>query len=98
LRKMTNRVKYIRALLSGELDLRRKSRLDIELALKALSISMHDGTFNYLIHMTMDSVSEEKVATIEKEYQVIEETLNTLRTTTVETMWRHELIALLSKI
>ena len=90
LHKLTHKVKYIRAILSDTLDLRRKTQDEIVKALQKLKIEEHDG-YNYLIKMPMDSVSNENVKDLEAEHGRIEQQLEDLKKTTVEMLWIHEL-------
>ncbi|NDA88406.1 MAG: hypothetical protein EBY14_12955, partial [Betaproteobacteria bacterium] len=69
LHKLTQRVTYIRAILTDQLDLRKKTQVQIVDALKKLGIEEHEG-YNYLIKMSMDSVSSEKVLELEQEHEV----------------------------
>lgn len=94
LHKLTHKVKYIQAILSDTLDLRRKRKEEIVDELKKLGIEEHDGDYNYLIKMPMDSVSHEKVIELENEHQLIEEELDELVSTSIETMWIRELTRL----
>ena len=50
-----------------------------------------DGTYNYLIKMAMDSVSEENVKTLKKEYQTKLSNLEEIKKTSIEQMWLKEL-------
>jgi len=94
LHKLTHKVKYIRAILSDTLDLRRKTKDEIILNLKKLEIEEHDGDYTYLIKMPMDSVSKEKVIELENEHQLVEEELEELTGTSIETIWVRELTRL----
>lgn len=97
LHKLTQKVNYIRAILSDTLDLRKKTQSQIIAALQALHIEEHDG-YNYLIKMPMDSVSSEKVKELEQEHKQIAKELDELTKTPIETIWIRELTLLKSNI
>lgn len=93
LHKLTQRVHYIRAILTDQLDLRKKTQDQIIDALKKLNIEEHDG-YNYLIKMSMDSVSSEKVMELEQEHEKVSKELTELVNTPIETIWIRELTLL----
>jgi DNA topoisomerase-2 len=98
LHKVEQKVKYIRANLSGQLEMRNKKQDIVHAELKALNIDMRDDSYSYLTKMPMDSVTEEKVLELEKEFREIQEEVATLSAMTVEQIWIKELKALKDKI
>ena len=91
LRKITNKVMYIRSILEDKLDLRRKKLDEIVQALKTLKIEEHEGSYHYLIKMPMDSVTEEKVTELEKEHDMLQKEIQELTKTSIQTLWEREL-------
>jgi DNA topoisomerase-2 len=91
LRKITNKVMYIRSILEDKLDLRRKKLEEIVQALKTLKIEEHEGSYHYLIKMPMDSVTEEKVTELEKEHDTLQKQIQELTKTSIQTLWEREL-------
>jgi hypothetical protein len=91
LRKITNKVLYIRSILEDKLDLRRKKLEEIVHALKTLKIEEHEGSYHYLIKMPMDSVTEEKVTELEKEHDTLQKQIHDLTKTSIQTLWEREL-------
>ena len=89
--KLSNRAKYIMDTLSGTVDLRRKKSDQVIDLLRSLEFVQIDDSYNYLIKMPMDSVTEENVSKIVKEKSDLELELDVLKTTTVEMMWIREL-------
>jgi len=98
LHKVEQKVKYIRANLSGQLELRNKKQDVVYAELKALNIDMREESYSYLTKMPMDSVTEEKVLELEKEYREIQEEVATLSAMTIEQMWIQELKVLKNSI
>ena len=84
-----NKYTYIVEVLNGTIDLRRKKGDEISEMLKAY-IKI-DNSYHYLIKMSMDSVSEENVKTLKKEYDTKQKELDKLQKTTIENIWIHEL-------
>jgi DNA topoisomerase-2 len=91
--KLRNRVKYIQLVLTGAIDLRRKSATDIETMLTKHQLVPLEGSFDYLVKMPMVSVSDEHVRRINTECSHTEAVLATLKATTLERMWLRELEA-----
>lgn len=89
--KLSNRARYIQDNLSGTIDLRRKSAVQVTDMLTTMNYATIDGDFKYLIKMPMDSVTQENVANIMKEKQETETELAVLKSTSVEKMWIREL-------
>ena len=89
--KLSNRARYIQDNLSGTIDLRRKSAVQVTEMLTTMKYDSIDGDFKYMIKMPMDSVTQENVANIMKEKQETETELAVLKGTSVEKMWVREL-------
>ena len=84
-----NKYTYIMEVLAGTIDLRKKKTEEIQDMLK--SYMKVDNSYHYLIKMSMDSVSEENVKTLKKEYETKQKDLKRLQDTTIEEMWINEL-------
>jgi len=91
LSKLSNRARYILDVLSGAVDLRKKTNQQVVELLTGMKYDVLEGDFKYLIKMPMDSVTEEHVARILKEKSDTELELETLIATTVNQMWLKEL-------
>jgi hypothetical protein len=59
--------------------------------LTSKSYAMQDGSFQYLIKMSMDSVCEENVAHLKKQYESKQKELVETEAITKERMWIQEL-------
>jgi hypothetical protein len=77
--------------LSGKVDLRKKTNQQVVEMLEGFRYDKIDGDYKYLIKMPMDSVTEEHVAKIVQEKADTETELETLLKTTVEEIWLREL-------
>ena len=93
---LSNKVKYIKEVLDGSIDLRRKKREEVSQMLlsKGYDIIDDDADFKYLTKLPMDSVAEENVERLEKEHGAKTNELALLKTTTIQQLWLGELTAL----
>ena len=90
---LSNKAKYIKELLEGTIDLRKKKKQEIidMLFEKEYDTIDNDEEFKYLVKMPMDSVSEENVENLLKEHQEKLDELDRIKATTIEQMWLSEL-------
>ena len=91
LNKISNKVKYIMGVLNDKIDLRRKQTHIIMDLLIDFGLDMFDDSYNYLIKMPMDSVSEENVEKIMNEKENKETELNILKSKDIKDIWSEEL-------
>ena len=74
---LEDRVKFIKLILDGTLDLRNKTKLYIECELSANGLrKLINDNFDYLIDMKMSSQTKEKVEELNKKYEDKEKELN----------------------
>ena len=90
---LSNKAKYIQELINGTIDLRKKKKQEIIDLLneKEYDVIDEDEDFKYLVRMPMDSVSEENVEKLLKEYKIKEAELITVKAITIQQMWLKEL-------
>jgi len=90
---LSNKVRYIKENLEGTIDLRHKKKDEVLGILKTKGYDMQDGDadYKYLVKMPMDSVTEENVATLNKEHAKKSAELEVTKSKTVEQMWLGEL-------
>ena len=93
---LKNKHQYIQDTLNDEVDLRRKTRQQISelLSSRGYDVIDDDKDFKYLTKLAMDSVTEENVAKLSKQYAEKQNQLSALEATTIEQMWTEELDAL----
>ena len=93
---LSNKARFISAILDDTLDLRRKKTAAVVELLKEHKYDMvdGDGDYKYLVRMPLDSVTEENVDRIikEKERKLME--LQTLEKTSEVQLWLNELAVL----
>ena len=90
---LSNKTKYIKEVLDGTIDLRKKKREEVTemLVKKGFDKMDDDGDYKYLVKMPMDSVTEENVEKIMKDKAIKEDELDKLKKTTINQMWLVEL-------
>jgi DNA topoisomerase-2 len=90
---LSNKARYIKEVLDGTIDLRRKKKQEIidMLTEKKYDKIEEDDEFKYLVKMPMDSVSEENVEKLLKENKEKQDELERIKSTTIEQMWLSEL-------
>ena len=91
---LKNKHAYISELLKGTIDLRKKTTLDITGILENKQYIKIENTYNYLIKMTMDSVCEENVEHLQKEYNLKLKELDETIKLSIQNMWLNELVQL----
>ena len=90
---LSNKVKYINENLNNTIDLRNKSKEEINLMLstKKYDVIDNDNDFKYLVKMTMDAVSKENVKRLLSEESNKKEKIDLLSNTTINQLWLNEL-------
>lgn len=91
IRVLHNKHRYIQELLAETLDLRRKSTAQITELLAAKAYDQEEGNYHYLIKMSMDSVCEENVDHLKKQYDSKQKELDETEAISKEQMWILEL-------
>jgi DNA topoisomerase-2 len=89
--KLSNRARYILDILSGIVDLRKKTNNQVTELLNGLNYDTIEGDYKYLIKMPMDSVTEEHVLKIMNEKAETESEIETLLAKPIEKIWLDEL-------
>ena len=88
---LKNKYTYITELLKGTIDLRKKSSDVVNELLENKNYIKIDNTYNYLVEMSMNSVCDEKVESLKKEYDTKCKELDEVKSTTIHKMWIKEL-------
>ena len=88
---LRNKYTYIEELLDETIDLRKKTSIQIKEMLSLKKYMLLEDSYNYLIKMTMDSVSDENIKDLKNKYETKIKELETLEKTNVKTIWLNEL-------
>ena len=95
---LKNKYTYILEVLSETIDLRKKTGEQIHKLLESKKYRLVDNTYNYLVKMSMDSVSNENVEKLKKQYDDKNKELIDIQNTTIHRMWYSELEDLLKML
>jgi DNA topoisomerase-2 len=93
---LSNKTKFIKELLDGTIELRKKSKTEIIDMLENKNYDKidDDNEYKYLLKMPMDSVSQENFDKLTKEHNDKSQELEMVKNTTIQQMWLSELEAL----
>jgi len=93
---LSNKAKYIKDVLNDKIDLRKKTKDEITEMLEKMKFDKEKetNTYNYLIKMPMDSVSQENVDKLLKEHELKGIELNNIINMKIEDIWLSELYQL----
>lgn len=89
--KLNNRAKYITDILNNTIDLRGKSNAFVNDLLLSMKFVKLEDSFDYLIKMPMNSVTNENVDKILKERDEIQLLLNETISKSIQNMWLNDL-------
>jgi DNA topoisomerase-2 len=90
---LSNKTKYITGLLNDTIDLRKKSKDQIYRLLEGKNFDKDSDTssYNYLIKMPMDCVSEENIEKLTKEHNEKQNELDKITHSKIQDLWLSEL-------
>jgi DNA topoisomerase-2 len=91
LRKADSKIRYIRDVMNGDIDLRNRAESDIDQMLMHRNLIQIDQSFRYLTEMPMNSVSAPKLETLRKEYEKLDREVTELTAKTPEQLWAQDL-------
>jgi ribonuclease HII len=94
--RLTNKVKYITAILDDSIDLRKKTHAEIQTMLAGFA--KMDDSYAYLTKMPMDSLSQENIDELVAQEKAWSVKLATLRAKCETDLWYEELEALLPMV
>jgi len=95
---LINKMKFINAILKGDVILNKAKREDIENKLEELEIEKTENSYNYLLNMTLISLTTEKLSELKEQYTRKKEEIDILKTTSIEKLWLTDLGELYKKI
>ena len=88
---LKNKWNYIQELLNDTIDLRKKKSEEINIMLTKKNYVKIENSFNYLVKMSMDSVSEESIEELKSKYENKQNILENLKSTTIEQLWLNDI-------
>jgi len=93
-----NKMKFINAILKGTLEIQNKKRKDIEEKMLELELSKIEDSYNYLLNMSLLSLTNEKLLELKKIYNEKKIEIDTLTKISIEKMWLDDLNKLYKKL
>lgn len=93
-----NKMKFINEILKGTIIIQNKKRNEIEEKMIELEIAKMDDSFNYLLNMSLLSLTNEKLTELKKIYTDKKVEIETLEKTTVKQLWLKDLNDLYKKL
>ena len=91
---LRNKVRYIQDTIDGIIDLRNKKSDWVTNMLEERGFDKIEDKYHYLIKLPMDSVTEENIVKLKRDFEIKTEELQTLRETSITDMWNRELVDL----
>jgi DNA topoisomerase-2 len=94
LRTATNKIRFLQEVMSEELVLFKKSETWVQEELVKRKYDKEDGTFSYLLHMSIQSFTSERIQEMTKQRDTLIEKQRQIRGTEPKDMWLTELAEL----
>jgi DNA topoisomerase-2 len=91
---LRNKVRYIQETIDGIIDLRNKKGDVVTCMMEQRGFDKIEDKYHYLIKLPMDSVTEENIIKLNRDFEVKTCELETLRETSITDMWNKELLDL----
>ena len=88
---LINKMKFINEILKGTLEIQNKKRDEIELKMIDLNIQKIEDSYNYLLNMSLLSLTKEKLIELKKIFNDKKEEISILEKTTIKQIWLKEL-------
>ena len=93
-----NKMKFINEILKGNLVIQNKKRAEIEEKIEELKIVKIEDSYNYLLNMSLLSLSNEKLLELKKIYNDKKNEIETLTKTDIKDIWLSDLNDLFKKL
>jgi DNA gyrase/topoisomerase IV subunit A len=88
---INNRVKFIKAIIDAKLELRNRKKADVEKDLPPLDIQKHEGSYRYLLDMSVHSLTKEKWEELQKRAADLKKEREKIEKTTPKDFYRKDL-------
>lgn len=91
LSKIENKVRYIKSILDGTLDLRGMTNEQLDEKMEQMQFAQIDDSFDYLIKMPMNSLTKTNVNKLNEEYEKLKNEITIVKNKTIQQMWKGDL-------
>jgi DNA topoisomerase-2 len=98
LKILSNRAKFIKMIVDGELTISNRKRTDVEADLTSVGFDQVDGSYGYLTSMPIHSLTREKIDEINKSVDAKQKEIDKITRTTPADMYRTDLKDLRKKV
>ena len=88
---MTQKMKFIKAILEGKIVFINKSTKDIEIVLDELKLERYEESFDYLLRMSIGSLTKERLVEMKKQFEELKIKIETTKNLKIEDMWLDDL-------
>jgi DNA topoisomerase II len=95
---LINKMKFINYVLKKEIVFENKSKENIIKQIESKNIEMHNQSFDYLLNISLISLSKEKLDELKKSYDKIKSEIDVINSMTENDMWNKELQDLKKKL
>lgn len=86
-----NKIRFIKSVVSGEIQVTKMKKAELESLLAEMEFMDIDGTYDYLVKIPIYNLTTDKVEQLENEYTKKTEELEVLSNTDVKDIWKKEL-------
>jgi DNA topoisomerase-2 len=93
-----NRMLFIKSVIEDKIKINKRSREQVETDIVNMKLMMVNDSFNYLLNMSIVSLTKEKLMELKDEFEKSKEKLKTLELTKIEDIWLSELDELKKKL
>lgn len=96
--KLENRCRFAQMIVDGSLAVLKRPKSAIIEQLAQLGFATLDSDFSYLLNTSIFDLTEERIAKLQKEFDGVQETIKTLRGTSIHQLYEQELKELSSAL
>lgn len=89
--ELKNKIRFIKCIISEEIEIRNKKKDFIVKKLIELEFDLLDGSFNYMLNMNLLSLTYEKVKDLENTINILETEYLEYKNKSIKTIWKEEL-------
>ena len=88
---LQNKIRFIKLFNSNDIEVRNKKKSEIEQKLNSLDFDKCDNSFNYLLNMSILSLTYEKIKELEKQVKEKQDYYSDYESKTIVSIWKEEL-------
>ena len=90
----SNKMRFIKAVMEGDLVLNEREEEDIESDLEKNMYEKRDDSYRYLLNLPVRSFSKNKIVELQKNIDILSTQIKTMEATTPKSMWKSDLTIL----